>query len=271
MRHHQKGCHSLRMVKQGAVMTHRWTDSAKEYVLSGYRPDDCYSLSVALFRFHNETINIWSHIAGFVLVSSHIFRPHEPVCPRLSYVLSFHIFCGMLCAGCSVLYHIGECFSREWYNKLLKMDMAAAFLCCVAHTVMVVSFELHHLNPPFATGLLVVVAAIAQIGLCIFLFGDATSYPFFSAAVYTSPLMLIGVAWVSAFHSARNWFLLRWSLIFMVTLIIWLSKLPEKVLPAGTVDFFGNSHNLMHLLVIVVWYMLYNEYGMGHPQQRFNW
>lgn len=243
-------------------MTHRWTDSAKEYVLSGYRPDGCYSASVALFRFHNETVNIWSHIAGFMLVGSYIVQPRAPVCPRLSYALNFHILCGMLCAGCSTLYHIGECFSHGCYSKLLKADMAAAFLCCVAHTVVVVCFELHHLDPAFAIGLLALVAVIALVGLYIFLLGDASLYPFVSAAVYASPLVLIGVVWVTSFNSARNWFLLSWSLVFLVTLVLWLGKLPEKLLPSGTVDFIGNSHNLMHLLVIAVWVMLHNEYGV---------
>ena len=89
VQHQQMRGRSVQLVRQGAVMQHRWTDSAKTFVLSGYRSDNCYSLSVALFRVHNETFNIWSHILGFIFVASCIFRPHAPMCPRLSYVRNF--------------------------------------------------------------------------------------------------------------------------------------------------------------------------------------
>ena len=254
----------VRTVKRDMVMCHRWTDSAKEFVWTGYRPDGCNSLVVALFHYHNETFNIWSHIVGVVVVVWYGFQPQTSNCSQLTHALNAHVFCGVLCAASSTLYHIGECISREWYTRLLKLDMACAFSCCVAHSVLIISFELLHVDPRCAAILLSVAALVTPVGLYLFLFADVSSYPFISASLYATPLLLIGAAWIGAFHTARHWFLLKWSVMFLMTSVIWLGKLPERYVHPGTLDFVGNSHNIMHLLVIVLWATLYSEYGVSH-------
>jgi hypothetical protein len=51
---------------------------------------------------------------------------------------------------------------------------------------------------------------------------------------------------------------LSWVLSFAVAVLAWLFKLPERLFPPGTFDYVGNSHNVMHVMVLVTFLYLHN-------------
>ena len=251
----------VHLVRQGAVRPHRRTDSAKTYVLTGYRPDLCYSPSAALCQMHNETINIWSHLVGSFFVGSYLLRFRVPMCALQSHVLDVHVASALVLGVCSTLFHIGESFAYEHYQALLKADTASVFVACVANANVIVAFELHPVDPQTALVLLATLVLLASIGACTFLFGTVSAHPVTMLILYVLPFVPIGIAWGIAFDTARNAFLASWVALLAATTIIWLTKFPEVCAPPGSCDLVGNSHNLMHVLTLVTWAWLHDEYG----------
>ena len=52
--------------------------------------------------------------------------------------------------------------------------------------------------------------------------------------------------------------LVRWLLAFACASGVWLYSVPERFFPPGTFDYVGNSHNLMHVMVLIVWRELHH-------------
>jgi hypothetical protein len=87
-----------------------------------------------LFSFHNETMNIWSHLIGFfcVLVAGY------HVAAEMMSTKDLHIFemiafetfivCAALCLLLSAVYHWFGCISEAYHNCLLRVDITGVGL-----------------------------------------------------------------------------------------------------------------------------------------------
>lgn len=100
------------------------------YIEYGYRKtksirDTFYTL----FSFHNETMNIWSHLIGFfcVLVAGYhvISEMVDKDEHHIFEIIAFEafIFCAALCLLMSAIYHWFGCISEAYHNCLLRMDV----------------------------------------------------------------------------------------------------------------------------------------------------
>mmetsp|Transcript_35762 Transcript_35762/g.114993 ORF Transcript_35762/g.114993 Transcript_35762/m.114993 type:complete len:88 (-) Transcript_35762:148-411(-) len=79
---------------------------------------------------------------------------------------------------------------------------------------------------------------------------------------------LVGLAAASPTPTAPA--LAAWAALFAVTVAIWVLQIPERWFAPGTLDLVANSHNWMHVLVIVVFAELQRIYtdrlsGDEHP------
>lgn len=122
---HKRGCH-VSIVDECL---------RSEYIEYGYRKtksirDTFYTL----FSFHNETMNIWSHLIGFfcVLVAGyHIIS--EMVAKdehHIFEIIAFESFiiCAAVCLLMSAIYHWFGCISEAYHNCLLRMDITGVGL-----------------------------------------------------------------------------------------------------------------------------------------------
>ena len=57
------------------------------------------------------------------------------------------------------------------------------------------------------------------------------------------------VAWVCSHPTESTPSLAMSALTLGIATVVWVGKMPERFLPPGTLDLFGNSHNIMHVLV----------------------
>lgn len=183
------------------------------------------------------------------------------MCALRSHVLDVHVASALLLGVCSTLFHVGESFAYKHYQGLLRADTASVFLACVAHAIVIVAFELHPVDPQTALALIATLGVLASVGTCTFLFGTVSAHPGTMLVLYVLPFVPIGVAWGMAFDDARNAFLAGWVALLAATTIIWLVKFPEVCMLPGKCDLVGNSHNIMHVLTLVVWASLHHEYG----------
>lgn len=100
----------------------------------GYRkPDSIMETFMTLFTFHNETMNIWSHLIGFVCVviagiSISVDLFNDPKSATEVLAVESYIVCAAICLFFSSLYHWFGCFSEECHNCLLRLDLSGIAL-----------------------------------------------------------------------------------------------------------------------------------------------
>lgn len=105
------------------------------YVDHGYRySHDVYQTFLSLFTMHNETMNIWSHLVGFVCVviaavmtTMDIFASDYYSSMEL-FAIETYLVCAALCLLCSSIYHWFGCLSESCHDWLLKLDLTGVAL-----------------------------------------------------------------------------------------------------------------------------------------------
>lgn len=100
------------------------------YIEDGYR----HNLSIkdailSLFRFHNETMNIWSHLIGFIsiiiaaiVICIDLYENSEDTSTDF-FAVECYLFCAALCLLLSTVYHWFGCLSEDCHQILLKLDI----------------------------------------------------------------------------------------------------------------------------------------------------
>jgi len=82
-----------------------------------------------LFSFHNETMNIWSHLIGFFCVLVAGYHVVSEMMNHQDYhileIIAFESFiaCAAVCLFMSAVYHWFGCISEAYHNCLLKLDV----------------------------------------------------------------------------------------------------------------------------------------------------
>lgn len=101
----------------------------------GYRKTkSIYDTFCTLFSFHNETMNIWSHLIGFIcVVVAGIHITWDLVQDSITsaaevFALETYVVCAAICLFCSTLYHLFMCISEECHDCLLKLDQSGIAL-----------------------------------------------------------------------------------------------------------------------------------------------
>ncbi|XP_042202485.1 progestin and adipoQ receptor family member 4-like [Callorhinchus milii] len=224
------------------------------YVLTGYRPAspvrDCVR---SLFYLHNELLNIYSH--GIPLLCFMVLLPLAIPWPQISVpwlAVAHYLACVSPQLG-SVLYHLfmNHEGGARVYRKLLTLDMCGVCMVNTLGALPIIYVTL--LCYPW-------LRASALLGYALL-----SSYVTFSALTARSNLTrLRAFAGQACVRSA--FFLLRWrglgsgspsSLRHYVTMdalaalggLINVGRLPERLRP-GRFDYWLNSHQIMHVLVV---------------------
>lgn len=122
----------------------------KFYVEYGYRPNSSfYQAFTSLLSWHNETMNIWSHLIGFAcaFAAAITFVYEQYVSPipgtdgadavvtvegtdgRVErFLLGSFIFCASACLLLSTIYHWFQCLSPDFSSHLLRLDLTGIAL-----------------------------------------------------------------------------------------------------------------------------------------------
>jgi adiponectin receptor len=116
------------------------------YITYGYRVDYNYTQCVAsLFTLHNETMNVWSHLIGFLSFIGAGFcimvelQPHEvPLFARAA-TASYIVGAGC-CLLFSTIYHLFGCMSTTHQKLLLMLDLGGVALLVGSSFLVWISF-----------------------------------------------------------------------------------------------------------------------------------
>lgn len=105
------------------------------YIDYGYRHGDLSFKSVflSLFSFHNETMNVWSHLIGFIcmlIATINISIDLYSKGGKISEIFAIELYmaAACLCLLFSSIYHWFGCLSEQCHQCLLRLDLTGVAL-----------------------------------------------------------------------------------------------------------------------------------------------
>ncbi|XP_063542517.1 progestin and adipoQ receptor family member 4 [Cydia strobilella] len=252
----------------GGVELLHWRDMPQHlqfnpYVLTGYRPLQSWAGCVgSLFYFHNETINILTHGVSLVYILA--------VLPGLlpwgggsgAWFLSLCHLLGALAPWCgSFLYHLFMNHARgeQLYHRLLQLDMLGIWVSQSIGAIPMVTATVHCAPAPLRYSVL----AVYSLGSLLGLYKAMRAWsPWERRLCFAAPFcmrVLLAGARAARLGGGCPHAILHVFLQDAVSLgggVIGAMHIPEKWFP-GAVDRCLNSHNIMHVLVVLAVYSMH--------------
>ncbi|XP_034250193.1 progestin and adipoQ receptor family member 3 isoform X2 [Thrips palmi] len=251
------------------------------FILSGYRGYLSTKMCIeSVFWWTNETINIWSHIFGWMLFLGLtlydllLLNFHASTVDKA--IVGGLLICFQACMILSSLYHTFSCRSEKVYDCFLTYDLFGISLSLLAIYMSGIyyAFWCHKAWQTFY---------LTTVGL---IFGLAMSLHVPRVGASANMKLFTFVGWaaygvVPTFH----WTVVMGGLdnpmvqlllprvmgmyaISGVAFLIYVTKFPERLLN-GSVDYLGHSHQWWHLLVVLALYYWHNT-GIQYVEYRMN-
>lgn len=232
------------------------------FIINGHRPQLGFRNSLmSIFRWHTETINIWSHLIGcvmFVALGFEFFSNVQKM-PETSStadkITVFLWFAGqIICCGFSTLYHTFTCYSCKVSTVLVRCDYIGIFASCWSTLITTGYFSYYCCDHTkfFWYGLAILVAIVGPYLV-------QTENNFFRVVIYAGIVLPNFVAFkhalndIEIFHPSDYYPAIKYLIgtygFPLSGAFVYLNKIPEKYFP-GMFDFLGHSHQLMHFLVL---------------------
>ncbi|XP_061589428.1 progestin and adipoQ receptor family member 3-like [Cololabis saira] len=242
------------------------------YITDGYRAHLPSTLCLkSIFILSNETVNIWSHLLGFLLFFSLGVNDLSTVLPasganREDYVIyTIGLFCFQVCMLCSVGYHLFSCHrSEKTCRRWLALDYAGisvGILGCYVPGI----FYAFYCNAFWRQVYLVIVLSLILAVFC------AQVHPNYLSSDWklirtTIFCCVAGVGVIPACHwiwlnggfttDVVKLFFPRVIVMYLIAgsaFLFYVTKIPERYFP-GQVNYLGASHQLWHILVVLMFY-----------------
>ncbi|PAA90417.1 hypothetical protein BOX15_Mlig018934g1, partial [Macrostomum lignano] len=231
----------------------------------------------SVFRWTNETINIWSHLFGFglffllMLVDNIIFIPLYNGTLADHLIVTGALMCFQFCMLCSSGYHTFKCHSERAFWRWLSIDQAGICVGLIGCYLPSVHFGFYCLSL-WRDIYLFVSCSLCLLALYCSLQTRGHSKAF-KRVLLPMYCCLAGFGTLPAVH----WVYLNGgfgapvvSLFFhkivvvyflaMLGLFFYVSKFPECILP-GKVDYIGSSHQWWHAVVTFAFLYWHNAGG----------
>ncbi|KAM9661676.1 progestin and adipoQ receptor family member 3 isoform X2 [Harpia harpyja] len=221
------------------------------YITDGYRAYLPSRLCLkSLFILSNETVNIWSHLLGFLLFFTLGIYDLTAVLPaagasREDFVIcSVCLFCFQVCMLCSVGYHLFCCHrSEKTSRRWMALDYAGisiGILGCYVSGVFY-AFYCNNIHPSYLTQ--------QWHRLRSIIFCSVSGYGIIPTIHWIWLNGGIGASIVQEFAPR----VVVMYFIAAVAFLFYISKVPERYFP-GQLNYLGSSHQVWHILAVVMLY-----------------
>ncbi|GAB6018514.1 hypothetical protein CHUAL_000212 [Chamberlinius hualienensis] len=254
------------------------------YIRKGYRSRLTHDLCIqSLFWWTNETVNIWSHVSGFGMIS--LMMLYDVMFGLNMMEVNTNDFVIILCTAlsfqfclmCSAAYHTFCCQSEEAYCKWLFLDILGI---CISLTFIFVS-GIHFAFHCFPIYRSLYIASVLTLFALLMM---TMIHPNYKTDDYFHWRLFLFISWalygiIPVVHwiylkGGINVFIIRvilpriivMYLISGLAFIIYITKYPEKLWP-GKVDYIGSSHQWWHILIVCAFYWWYNT-GLTYLKLR---
>ncbi|XP_074895783.1 progestin and adipoQ receptor family member 3 isoform X2 [Buteo buteo] len=221
------------------------------YITDGYRAYLPSRLCLkSLFILSNETVNIWSHLLGFLLFFTLGIYDLTAILPaagasREDFVIcSVCLFCFQVCMLCSVGYHLFCCHrSEKTSRRWMALDYAGisiGILGCYVSGVFY-AFYCNNIHPSYLTQ--------QWHRLRSIIFCSVSGYGIIPTIHWIWLNGGIGASIVQEFAPR----VVVMYFIAAVAFLFYISKVPERYFP-GQLNYLGSSHQVWHILAVVMLY-----------------
>eukprot|EP01121_Diplochlamys_sp_Union-15-3_P001996 TRINITY_DN11718_c0_g1_i1.p1 TRINITY_DN11718_c0_g1~~TRINITY_DN11718_c0_g1_i1.p1 ORF type:complete len:302 (-),score=6.76 TRINITY_DN11718_c0_g1_i1:31-936(-) len=236
------------------------------FILKGYRINfDFYNCLCSLFLFHNETVNVWTHLiptlcySVWFLTLLRSYYYFVSVETKLFDLLEFlYLIAVVITTFCSSIFHLFNCISPKLHKQLRTLDFICISFLILGSTwpVMVYSFICN-------SGMLIANSIIdglfSVIGVLMPFFNliHDSKFRWLRIIVYVTMGLMPAFCWIQlALTEGFDHPLIElmfknvgYAYIFYgVGVVIYSMRVPERLSP-GTFDYLCQSHHIWHLLV----------------------
>lgn len=238
------------------------------YVVQGYRAFLPFSLCLkSLFIWNNETINIWSHLLGFMVFFFLTFYDNMVLLPLLKSSYTDHIivtlglFCFQFCMLCSTGFHMFACHSEKASRRWLAIDLTGisigvigcylpavhyAFFCLSIWrdiylfiiTCLSISTFVIMQNPRYFSSAWSTKRSMVYVGLVAYGVIPTIHWVYLNGGI-SSEIVQLFVPKVLIMYS-----------LGALAFVFYITKFPERFVP-GLFDFIGSSHQWWHFIIVV--------------------
>ncbi|CAJ2500988.1 Uu.00g038410.m01.CDS01 [Anthostomella pinea] len=237
------------------------------HILKGYRFSESKLGCVrSMFDLSNETVNIWTHAIGLVLVLSIAFYFY-PTHANFSlytkmdmFIAAVFFFAACKCLVCSTIWHTMNCVADQTLMERFACIDYTGISLLIAASIMTTEYTAFYCEP-VSRWIYITATAVLGIGgtilpwhpkfngqdmawlrVAFFVGLGATGFlPVFQI------LLTRGPAWAFEFYTGSN--LVKSLSVYVIGAFIYASKIPERWCP-GVFDYCGNAHNVWHLAVL---------------------
>lgn len=235
------------------------------YITRGYRfSDKKIDCIKSAFDFSNETVNIWSHAVGFVVMLAVAFYLY-PTSPNFSqstktdvFFAAAFFFAACKCLACSCIWHTMSSISEQTLMERFACVDYTGISLLIAASIMTTEYTAFYCEPVSRWTYIVATAFIGIAGVIlpwhpVFNRADMNwlrvgFYVSLAATGFTPVIQLMwtrGLSWIWTFYSP----ILKSILVYLVGAFIYAGQVPERWLH-GWFDYVGGSHNIWHLAVL---------------------
>jgi adiponectin receptor len=251
------------------------------HIIKGYRFTetklDCIR---SVFRPSNETVNIWSHALGLLLVLSlaFYFYPSSPNFHLSTktdiFIAAVFFFAAAKCLICSTLWHtMSSVADQTLMERFACVDYTGISLL-IAASIMTTEYTAFYCEPVSRYIYLLTTATLGIGGVILpwhptfnradMNWARVAFYVSLGATGFVPVLQLIltrGTAETFAFYSP----IAKSISVYLIGAFVYASQVPERWFP-GAFDYVGGSHNLWHFAVlggILFHYVAMQEFFAG--------
>ncbi|KAK7970523.1 adipor-like receptor-like protein [Apiospora saccharicola] len=237
------------------------------HILKGYRFSETKLGCVrSIFNFSNESVNIWTHALGLILVLAIAFYFY-PTSPNFSlssntdvFIAAIFFFAACKCLVCSTIWHTMNCVADQTLLERFACVDYTGIALLIAASIMTTEYTAFYCEPISRWTYIVATGALGILGVVM------PWHPFFNrsdmawlrvgffvglGATGFLPVFQImltrGPEWAWEFYTGSN--LVKSLSVYVLGACIYASKVPERWCP-GAFDYFGNAHNLWHVAVL---------------------
>jgi len=230
------------------------------FILNGYRNNFSIKLCVkSIFKFHNETGNIWTHLLAFlsfiglfIYTFGYILRPDDPFQDKMFF---FVFLVGVLFNfATSAGYHTFHCHSLTTCLFVAKLDFAGIsnHICC---SWLLLANYLFHDDFILQS---IYIFLISSHSIFMLLSPKLVSDSHIARVTIFATMALFGILPIAHWVFVKGWNSheiahIFWMipfcwLIYAIGLIVFLTRVPERFSP-GSFDNWFNSHQIWHCFV----------------------
>mmetsp|Transcript_15593 Transcript_15593/g.26845 ORF Transcript_15593/g.26845 Transcript_15593/m.26845 type:complete len:369 (-) Transcript_15593:49-1155(-) len=237
-----------------------------EYILTGYRVHFSFGLCLrSLFRIHNETVNVWSHLLGFFLFLGLTAVTYVYLMPTHGVTWVDRVIClvflisAQMCLFFSACFHLFYCVSHTTSKIFARLDYSGISLLIAGSFYPIIYYEFR-CSPPWSAVYITGISVLGIIVIAVTLIPtfDKPKYRTIRAGLFVA-MGLSGIIpvihWVSIYGVFSDrvaetlYRLLLMGFLYVLGAVFYATRVPERFKP-GLFDVWLSSHQVFHLLVV---------------------